>query len=81
MRDGVVRAVEIEPADFSDTRRDQHVRRVAREARAEGHYRRRYEVVSLASLATQQQAYEPTALGVFQRWQDPQWKRLTVSLR
>jgi hypothetical protein len=54
---------------------------VAREARAEGHYRRRYEVVSLASLATQQQAYEPTALGVFQRWQDPQWKRLTVSLR
>lgn len=54
---------------------------VAREARAEGRYRRRYEVVSLASLATQQQAYEPTALGAFQRWQDPQWKRLTVSLR
>lgn len=54
---------------------------VAREARSEGRYRRSYEVVSLEALATQQQAGEPGTLATFQRWQDPAWKRLTVSLR
>ena len=54
---------------------------VAREARAEGRYRRSYEVVSLASLATQRQANEPAGLVPFQRWQDPAWRRMTVSLR
>lgn len=52
---------------------------VAREARAEGRYRRSYEEVSLASLATRRQASQPD--GVFGRWQDPQWRRLTVSVR
>ena len=54
---------------------------VAREVRSEGRWRRSYEVVSLDSLATQRQAGEAQALGPFQRWQDPDWKRLTVSLR
>jgi hypothetical protein len=54
---------------------------VAREARGEGRHRRSYEVVSLASLATQRQAGEPGALGPFQRWQDAGWKRMSVALR
>jgi hypothetical protein len=54
---------------------------VAREARGEGRYRRSFEVVALDSLATQRQAGDPAALGPFRRWQDPGWKRLTVSLR
>lgn len=54
---------------------------VAREARGEGKYRRSYEVVGLDSLATQRQSAEASTLGPFQRWQDPQWKRMTVSVR
>lgn len=54
---------------------------VAREARGEGRYRRNYEVVALDSLVTQRQASEPAALGPFQRWTDPGWQRMSVSLR
>lgn len=54
---------------------------VAREVRGEGRYRRQYEVVSLASLATQRQAGEPDALGPFKRWQDAGWKRMSVAVR
>ena len=54
---------------------------VAREARGDGRYRRSYEVVSLDALVTRRQAADPGALGPFQRWQDPAWKRATVSLR
>ena len=54
---------------------------VAREARGEGRYRRSYEVVGLDSLATQRQSSEPGALGPFQRWQDPGWKRMSVAVR
>lgn len=54
---------------------------VAREARSEGRYRRQYEVVTLSTLATQRQAGEPGALGPFQRWQDPGWKRTSVAVR
>lgn len=53
----------------------------AREARWEGRWRRSYEVVSLDSLATQRTAGDADALGPFQRWSDPGWKRLSVSLR
>ena len=52
---------------------------VAREVRAEGKYRRSYEEVSLASLATRRQASQPE--GVFGRWRDPEWQRMTVSVR
>lgn len=54
---------------------------VAREARGDGKYRRSYELVRLDSLSTERQSPDPTALGAFQRWQDPAWKRMTVSLR
>ncbi|HSV83943.1 MAG TPA: hypothetical protein VLK85_32495 [Ramlibacter sp.] len=54
---------------------------VAREARGEGRYRRSFEVVDLETLITQRQSPEPDALGPFQRWSDPGWKRGTVSLR
>ena len=54
---------------------------VAREARAEGRYRRSHEVVSVESRATQRQAGEPEALGAFQRWRDPGWGRMSVAVR
>jgi hypothetical protein len=54
---------------------------VAREARGDGTYRRRFEVVRLDTLAVAQQAREPGELDAFRRWQDPAWKRLTVSVR
>ena len=47
---------------------------VAREFRAEGKYRRSFEVVSLATLATERQSPEPALLGAFQRWSDPGWR-------
>ncbi|CAM3761575.1 hypothetical protein [Roseateles saccharophilus] len=47
---------------------------LAREFRAEGRYRRSFEVVSLATLATERQSPEPALLGAFQRWSDPAWR-------
>jgi hypothetical protein len=54
---------------------------IAREARGEGKYKRSYEVMDLPTLSTQRQATDPSILGAFQRWQQPQWKQMTVSLR
>ncbi len=54
---------------------------VAREAQGEGRYRRNFEIVRLDTLATVRQAGDPSMLGAFQRWQDPGWKRHTVSVR
>jgi hypothetical protein len=54
---------------------------VAREARGEGRYRRSFELVRLDGLGTERQAEDPSLLGAFQRWQDPAWKRATVSVR
>jgi hypothetical protein len=54
---------------------------LAREARGEGRHRRSFEVLGLDSLATQRQAAEATALGPFQRWSDPAWKRMSVAVR
>jgi hypothetical protein len=54
---------------------------VAREARGEGRYRRMFERVSLDTLATVGQATDPSLVSAFQRWQDPDWKRNTLSLR
>lgn len=47
---------------------------VAREFRAEGRYRRSFEVVTLAGLAVERQSPEPAMLGAFQRWSDPAWR-------
>jgi hypothetical protein len=54
---------------------------IAREARGEGKYKRSYEVMDLATLTTQRQASDPSILGAFQRWQQPAWKQMSVSLR
>src|SRR5262245_36014730 len=52
---------------------------VAREASGEG--RRRFEVLALPTLAAEQRAGDPSVLRAFQRWQDADWKRETLSLR
>jgi hypothetical protein len=54
---------------------------VARESRVAKGAKRNFEVVRLDTLATERQAGDPSILGPFMRWQDPEWKRETVSLR
>ena len=54
---------------------------VAREARGEGRHKRSFELIRLDGLATERQASDPATLAAFRRWQDPGWKRTTVSLR
>lgn len=54
---------------------------LAREARAEGRYKRSYELLNLDSLATERQAGDARLLGAFQRWQDGDWRRLSLSMR
>ena len=54
---------------------------VAREARGQGRYRKSFEVVRLDGLTTERVTGDITALPLFQRWQDPSWKRQTLSLR
>jgi hypothetical protein len=53
----------------------------AREIRAEGRFRRSFEVVDLATLAVEKKVDDPASLSVFYRWQDAGWKRQTVALR
>jgi hypothetical protein len=54
---------------------------VARESRGSKGLKRNFEVVRLDTLGTERQAGDPQVLGAFVRWQDPGWKRETVSLR
>jgi hypothetical protein len=54
---------------------------VAREAKVEGRFKRSFEVLSLETLAAEKQASTPSLLALFGKWQDPAWKRATVSLR
>ena len=54
---------------------------VAREARGQGRYRKSFEVVRLEGLTTERVTGDAAALPLFQRWQDPAWKRQTLSLR
>ncbi|GAA6142357.1 hypothetical protein [Hydrogenophaga sp. 5NK40-0174] len=54
---------------------------LAREAIAGGRTVRRFEVVSLDSLRPRRTAFNPHALGQFNRWSDPQWKQQSLALR
>jgi hypothetical protein len=54
---------------------------MAREARTEGRWSRRFEVAKLPTLTTDKFASTPQILAAFQRHQDPLWKRGTVSIR
>jgi hypothetical protein len=54
---------------------------VARESRAEGRYKRSYELVDLDTLETKRQAGDVTMLGAFQRWQAAEWKGTSLSAR
>lgn len=54
---------------------------VAREARGEGKYKRTFELLRLDTLTPEREARDPTQLASFQRWQDPVWKKATLSVR
>jgi hypothetical protein len=54
---------------------------VARESRAEGRYRRTFELVSLATLQPERQSAEATGLGAFQRWADAGWLSASPATR
>jgi hypothetical protein len=54
---------------------------VAREARDGGKFKREFQVLRLDSLTVERRAGEARSLQAFQHWQDPAWKRMTVSLR
>jgi hypothetical protein len=54
---------------------------VARESRVDGRFKRSFEVLLLSDLSTDKQASQPQYLQLFSRWQDPAWKRQSLSLR
>jgi hypothetical protein len=53
----------------------------AREVRSGGKFMHSFEVLDLETLAVQKRAGNPQALSIFHQWQDPAWKRQTLSLR
>jgi len=53
----------------------------AREIRVDGRFKRSFETINLGTLEVDRHADKPVALSAFYRWQDPAWKRITVSMR
>ncbi|WEN13960.1 hypothetical protein PY254_12000 [Rhodanobacter sp. AS-Z3] len=58
-----------------------HVLLAAREARVNGRFVHRFEIIDMATLATTHYADKPSSLSLFYRHQDALWKGGTVSLR
>ena len=54
---------------------------VAREARVDGKFKRSFELLSMDTLGVDTWADRPDAVRLFSRWQDPAWRRQTLSLR
>jgi hypothetical protein len=52
-----------------------------REARVDGRFRRSFEVIRMDIMDVEKQADNPRSLSLFYRWQDPAWKRGTLSMR
>jgi hypothetical protein len=53
----------------------------AREVRVDGHFKRSFELMDLTTMESEKRASDPRSLSVFYKWQDPQWKKGTLSLR
>ena len=53
----------------------------AREAKINGRFERSFEVLNLQTLEVEKHVDNPASLSLFYRWQDPAWKRQTVSIR
>jgi hypothetical protein len=53
----------------------------AREAKIDGRFKTSFEVLQTATLEVEKQADKPGNLSLFYKWQDPQWKGGTVSVR
>lgn len=58
-----------------------HLMLAAREARVNGRFVHRFEILDMASLDATRQADKPSSLSLFYRYQDAIWKSQTVSLR
>jgi hypothetical protein len=54
---------------------------LAREIKITGRQKRSFEVLQTNTLTIEKQASDSSLLAAFTKWQDPNWKRTTVSLR
>ncbi|SFN54072.1 hypothetical protein SAMN05660284_01730 [Formivibrio citricus] len=52
-----------------------------RESRNEGRYKRSFEIMNMDNFQVERWSSRPDALSAFYRWQNPVWKRATVSVR
>lgn len=52
-----------------------------REVRSDGRFKRSFEIMNMDNLQVERTADKPESLSSFYRWQDPLWKRMTVSVR